>query len=35
MERIAATIFRVVAPLNKPAGFQLVHQSHKAAREYT
>jgi hypothetical protein len=34
MERIAATIIRVVAPLDEPARFQLVHQGHKAAGEH-
>jgi len=34
MERIAAPIIGMVAALNESTGFQLVHQSHKAAGEH-
>ena len=33
MERIASTIIGVVAALDEPARFQVVHQGHEAARE--
>ncbi len=34
MERIAATVLRIVAAFNQSTGFQLVHQGHKAAGKH-